>query len=201
MSKQKSPLRKKADLIKEFRCKNLIVVLENPKDLKNIGTVIRNVNALGAEKIYVIDEKNKLPNNWQEMREHTLLLKPSVSAIKWSFVKKFNTTESCIEHLNQKRFVSIVTSPHIKGKNNVELPNGKFTQKKLAVWFGNESQGVSKLAINNSEQCVNIPMFGIIESFNLGTSTGIVLYEITKQRRQFEEKKKKRLKDTNKSVK
>jgi tRNA (guanosine-2'-O-)-methyltransferase len=29
-------------------------------------------------------------------------------------------------------------------------------------------------------------MFGIIESFNLGTSSGIVLYEVTKQRREFQ---------------
>jgi hypothetical protein len=35
-------------------------------------------------------------------------------------------------------------------------------------------------------------MYGIIESLNLGTSSGIVLYEITKQRRafQFDLKKK-----------
>jgi tRNA (guanosine-2'-O-)-methyltransferase len=31
-------------------------------------------------------------------------------------------------------------------------------------------------------------MFGIIESLNLGTCTGIVLYEITKQRRAFIQK-------------
>jgi tRNA (guanosine-2'-O-)-methyltransferase len=33
-------------------------------------------------------------------------------------------------------------------------------------------------------------MFGIIESLNLGTSSGIVFYEITKQRRAFQEKLK-----------
>jgi tRNA (guanosine-2'-O-)-methyltransferase len=33
-------------------------------------------------------------------------------------------------------------------------------------------------------------MFGIIESLNLGTSSGIVLYEITKQRRVFQDKLK-----------
>jgi tRNA G18 (ribose-2'-O)-methylase SpoU len=33
---------------KPFRCKNLIAVIENPTDVRNIGTVIRNVNALGV---------------------------------------------------------------------------------------------------------------------------------------------------------
>jgi len=34
--------------------------------------------------------------------------------------------------------------------------------------------------------CVSIPMFGMIESLNLGTTSGIVLYEITKQRREYQ---------------
>ena len=56
---------------------------------------------------------------------------------------------------------------------------------KLAVWFGNESRGLSDMAIENSKACINIPMYGIVESLNLGTTSGIVLYEITKQRREF----------------
>ena len=48
--KSKTSLRAKADKIKDFRCKNLIAVIEYPTDLRNIGTIIRNVNALGVEK-------------------------------------------------------------------------------------------------------------------------------------------------------
>jgi tRNA (guanosine-2'-O-)-methyltransferase len=58
--------------------------------------------------------------------------------------------------------------------------------KKLAIWFGNEGTGISESALERSELCINIPMYGIIESLNLGTSSGIVLYEITKQRRAFQ---------------
>ena len=188
---KKTSLRKRADKIKEFRCKNLIAVLENPTDMRNIGTVIRNVNALGVEKAYVIDRTNSLPDDWQEMRERTALSKSSVSAIKWSFVKKFKDTESCIKHLEKNGYVSIVTSPHTKGRINIVLEAGDYTkQKKLAIWFGSESSGISDLALTNSAFCVNIPMFGIIESLNLGTSSGIVLYEITKQRRAFQAKLK-----------
>lgn len=182
----KSTARQKADEIKAFRCKNLIAVLENPRDIKNIGTVIRNVNALGVEKAYIIDNKNLLPDDWQDMRVQKPLLRSSVSAIKWSFVKKFESTEQCFAHLEQNSFTSIVTSPHTKGQQNVVLDEGDFTQKKLAVWFGCEKFGVSDLALERSAYCVNIPMFGMIESLNLGTSTGIVLYEITKQRRAYQ---------------
>jgi tRNA (guanosine-2'-O-)-methyltransferase len=187
---KKSSLRIKADKAKELRCKNLIAVLEEPTDFKNIGTVVRNINALGVEKLYIVDGKQRLPKEWDEMRERKSLLKPSVSAIKWSFVKTFSSTEECIEHLENKRFISIATSPHTKEKTNLLLQNGNYTQKRLAVWFGNESRGISDVAVNNCEACVQIEMAGIIESMNLATSTGIVLYEITKQRREYQSENK-----------
>lgn len=189
MFNMKTNLRLKADKAKESRCKNLIAVLENPKTMENIGSTIRNVDALGVEKLYVVDGYKLLPSDWEEMRDRHSLNKISASAIKWKYVKVFPDTQSCINHLSNKMFTSVVTSPHVKGKTNVVLHEGKYTHKRLAVWFGNESNGVSDIAVNSSEMCINIPMCGIIESMNLGTSTGIVLYEITKQRRNFKKKK------------
>lgn len=200
-TKERSSLREKADAIKELRCKNLIAVLEEPKDDKNIGQTIRNINALGVEKLYIIDSRNKIPDDWQDMRTNMTLVKSSSSAIKWSFVKKFKTTEDCINHLDKKGFVSMVTSPHLKGRKNIVLHEGKYTRMKLAVWFGNETKGVSDIAIENSKACINIPMSGIIESLNLGTTTGIVLYEITRQRREFKSGKVTKRKETFKNKK
>ncbi|MFT8807995.1 TrmH family RNA methyltransferase [Gluconobacter sp.] len=183
----KSRARKRADAIRDFRCKNLIVVIEDPENPRNIGTVIRNVNAFGAEKVYVIDPRGVLSDDWNELRTEPKLSKLSVSAVKWTFVKRFDSTEECLAHLEKNQFVSIVTSPHRKGMSNVSLDEGDFTEHaKLAVWFGSETKGISDIAAQRSRQCVSIPMFGMIESLNLGTSSGIVLYEITKQRRQYQ---------------
>jgi tRNA (guanosine-2'-O-)-methyltransferase len=199
-SKNKSSVRVRADAIKDYRCKNLIAVIEDPKDIRNIGTVVRNVNALGVEKAYIIDPKRALPDEWQEMRDRRSLSKPSVSAIKWSFVRRFDSTEDCIEHLRKNRFISVVTSPHIKGKKNAVLDEVDFTiHAKLAVWFGSESRGITDLAVEHAEMCVNIPMFGMIESLNLGTTSGIVLYEVTKQRRAYQQQYRKRNKRVPKS--
>lgn len=185
--KSKSSVRKRADAIRAFRCKNLIAVIEDPTDIKNIGTVIRNANALGVEKVYVVDPRRALPEDWQEMRERRSLSSTSVSAVKWTFVRRFDSTEACFNHLEAQGFVSVVTSPHVKGQTNVYLHEGDFTrQTKLAVWFGNEGRGISELAVERSEMCVAIPLFGMIESLNLGTSSGIVLYEVTKQRRSYQ---------------
>ena len=67
MIPQKSNLRIRANKIKDYKCKYLIAVIEDPDDIKNIGTIIRNVNALGVEKTYIIDPHKKLPNDWQKM--------------------------------------------------------------------------------------------------------------------------------------
>lgn len=183
----KPSVRKRANTIKDFRCKNLIAVIEDPIDIRNIGTVIRNVNAFGVEKVYVVDSRKALPDDWQDMREWRSLSNASVSAVKWTFVKRFDSTEACLDHLEKQGFVSFVTSPHVKGRVNAYLQDVDFTpHTKLAVWFGNESRGVSSAAISRSAMCVAIPMFGMIESLNLGTSSGIVLYEVTKQRRAYQ---------------
>ena len=190
----KPSLRARAEKIKDFRCKNLVAVIENPDDIRNIGTVIRNVNALGVEKAYVVTGSKLLPNDWEEMRTKRKLSALSASAIKWSFVKVFKDTNSCIEHLEKNGFVSVVTSPHSKGRKNAVVHEHDYTPyKKLAVWFGNEGLGISKAALERSHLCINIPMYGIIESLNLGTSSGIVLYETTKQRRDFQFALKKKI--------
>lgn len=186
-TKSKPSVRKRADEIKAFRCKNLIAVIENPTDIKNIGTVIRNVNALGVEKVYVVDPHRHLPDDWQDLRERKAISKTSVSAVKWTFVRRFDSTDACFDHLEKNNFKSIVTSPHVKGKTCIFLHEGDFTiHHKLAVWFGSEALGISDRAVERSEMCVSIPMFGMIESLNLGTSSGIVLYEVAKQRREYQ---------------
>lgn len=184
--KVKKPARLRADQIRDFRCKNLIAVIEDPQNPRNIGTVIRNVNALGVEKVYVVDPRGVLPDDWDELRTDPKLAKLSVSAVKWTFVKRFDSTEACLSHLEKNKFTSIVTSPHVKGKTSVFLHEGDYAEHaKLAVWFGNETKGISSLAVERSTLCVAIPMFGMIESLNLGTSSGIVLYEVAKQRREY----------------
>jgi tRNA (guanosine-2'-O-)-methyltransferase len=102
--KSKPTLRARAERIKDFRCKNLIVVIENPDDTRNIGTIIRNVNALGAEKAYVITNAKLLPDEWEEMRTKPKLSAISASAIKWSFVKTYQRYDELLGSLGEERF-------------------------------------------------------------------------------------------------
>lgn len=185
-TKKRINLREKAKKSSKLRCNTLICVLENPSNYQNVGTVIRNVNTIGVSKVYIIDGKQIfIDKTWKDLRSSKVLNETSATAIKWTFVKIFKTAEECFEHLEKNNYISFGTSPHIIGKKNVCLDEGIFTQKKLAVWFGTETTGMTQYSIDRCSCLIQIPISGIIESFNLAVSTGIIFYEICKQRRQF----------------
>ena len=170
--------------IKHLQNKYFICVLESPKDVKNIASAIRNISAFGVEKLYVVGGTN-IVRNFESARKNKRLTNLSVGANKWVFVKHFNTTAECIAHLKKNLYTIAVTSSHQKGKENINLYEEAFIQKRLSVWFGNESKGVSQEAVDSSDMCIQIPMGGVVESLNLGTSTGIILSYISYQRLKF----------------
>jgi tRNA (guanosine-2'-O-)-methyltransferase len=117
------------------------------------------------------------------------LLKLSASGIKWLFVRTFSSTSECLQHLAKKKFTNVGTSPHKLGKRNLPLSEGKYTQHHLAVWFGNESRGLSEEALKACDFCIQIPMYGIIESMNISSSASIVLNHIVERRHEFSMRK------------
>jgi tRNA (guanosine-2'-O-)-methyltransferase len=187
--------------VKHLRNKYLICVLENPKQSINLASTIRNVSAFGVEKIYVIGGYPGIPKNFEAARNNKHLSETSVGASRWTFIRHFETAADCIQHLKKNLYTIAVTSPHLKGKENYNLYSGKYTQKRLAVWFGNESKGISDEAADNADFCIQIGMGGIVESLNLGTSTGIILSYIREQRLNFvKEKENKKNKILNSSL-
>jgi len=169
---------------KHLRNRYFICVLENPTDIVNIGSAIRNISAFGVEKLYVVGGAKNILRDFESSRSNKRLTNISVGANKWVFVKYFDTTSECIAHLKKNLYTVGITSSHGK-KKNVNLYEETFTQKRLAVWFGNESKGISDEAVQNADMCIEIPMGGIVESLNLGTSTGIILSYIGYQRLKF----------------
>lgn len=182
-------IRDRIKKIKHLRNRHVICVLEEPKLSVNLASTIRNVSAFGIEKIYVIGGYNGIPKTFEDSRKQKSLLNDSVGSSKWTFIKHFATAQECINHLRSKDYTIAVTSPHLLGKLNTDLYSGTYTQKRLAIWFGNEATGISNLAAESADFCVQIPMGGIVESLNLGTSVGVVLSYVREQRLKFKKRK------------
>ena len=48
--------------------------------------------------------------------------------------------------------------------------------------MGSEGKGMRRLTQEHCDQLVHIPMFGGVESLNVSVATGIVLFEVVRQR-------------------
>jgi tRNA (guanosine-2'-O-)-methyltransferase len=179
------PIREKIAPVKHLQNKFFICVLENPTNIANIASAMRNISAFGVTKLYVVGGDKNLLKDFETSRTNERLRRVSVGANKWVFVKHFDTTMECVKHLKKNLYTSIVTSSHQKGKNNVILYEDEFDIKRIAVWFGNESTGISDEAVEHADMCIQIPMGGIVESLNLGTSTGIILSYLSYYRLKF----------------
>ncbi|WP_291185679.1 TrmH family RNA methyltransferase [Gilvibacter sp.] len=160
----------------------MITVLENPNFIMNIGNVIRNVNGLGVDELFVIDGQKRLEDDLEKIRSRKSILKNSNGAVKWTNVKVFHTTSSCFEYLKSNLFTNVATSPHLKTSRCFQIEKANLKIPKLAIWFGEESKGLSNEAFNLCDFSIYIKMRGKVESFNLSTSTGIVMYEAIRQR-------------------
>lgn len=53
----------------------------------------------------------------------------------------------------------------------------------LGIVIGNESTGLRRLTREHCDLLVSLPMLGTVESLNLSVATGVVLYEVVRQRK------------------
>ena len=60
------------------------------------------------------------------------------------------------------------------------IHNQPFTNKKFALIFGNEVDGVSEEAMAMADYVVEIPQYGTKHSLNIAVSIGIVVWEFLK---------------------
>ena len=52
----------------------------------------------------------------------------------------------------------------------------------LAIVIGTEGKGLRRLTKEHCDLLMKLPMYGKLESLNLSVATGVVLYEVVRQR-------------------
>jgi tRNA (guanosine-2'-O-)-methyltransferase len=159
----------KFEEVLSYRTKHLTVVLENIIDNHNSSAVIRSAECFGIQDIHQIDFGSKLKPaknisrgsyNWMDIHIH----KASV-----------NNSINCIQKLKSEGYRIIATTPHIKKQSVSELD---LTQK-VAIFFGQEHDGLSKQVIDSADEFLIIPMYGFTESLNISVAAAIMLYDLT----------------------
>lgn len=140
-----------------------VVLLEDIKDLGNLGTIIRSSVAFGAEAIVLYGDSVDIYN--------PKCVRASVGNL-WKLpiihIKDFKLLEQTF-----KGFQKIATLP--RSKNLLKT----FKVKTPAiVMFGSEASGLSGELIEFSTNSVKIEMAQTVESLNLATSVSVILYEL-----------------------
>lgn len=158
------------DEIREFLQKNskgFSVLMENWEGDFNIGTLLRNANAFGAERVFYIGKRS-----WDRR-----------GAVGTHHYTDIVHVEVPIEfRLLTTKYTLVAFENHVPDTDTetpygpIDLRNFDWPDNPLLV-FGSESEGLSENVLEFCTYVVRIPQFGSVRSFNAGVSSGIGMYD------------------------
>lgn len=156
------------------RTRYLTVVVEDLYQPHNASAVLRSCDCFGVQDAHIIENDN----DWV-VNEGV-----SMGAAKWLNVHRHNeeknNTLSCIRQLKEEGYCIVATTPHKDDFTLSELP----LDRKTALVFGTELEGISDLVFEHADRFVQIPMHGFTESFNISVAAALCLYELSTRMRE-----------------
>ena len=179
----------------EERTKFITVAIEDVFQLHNTSAVIRSCEVFGIQTAHVIEDRfgKRLDKNI------------AMGAQQWVDVERYENSKSCISYLRGEGYQIIATTPY----NGSCLLEDFDIDKKSALFFGTEKEGLSEEVMQQADGFLKIPMVGFTESLNISVSAAIILQHLSsklkKQGLPWQlsevEKLEKRLDWTKKSIK
>lgn len=149
----------------------LIVILDSIQDPHNLGAIIRTCEGAGVHGVVITKHNSASINETVE--------KTSAGAVSHVPIHQASNLNQSIKELKDNGFWIVGTS-----LENSQPYTSVDYKCPIALIMGNEEKGIRKLVADNCDFLVNIPMMGQIQSLNVSVSTGILLYEILRQRSQ-----------------
>lgn len=147
----------------------LILILDSIQDTHNVGAIMRTADCAGVDGI-IITKHNSAPIN-------ETVAKTSAGAIEHLKICPVTNLSDAIRELKQNGFWIIGSSlQNSKPYTNVDY------KIPLALIVGNEEKGIRRLTADSCDLLVNIPMKGKIQSLNVSVASGVLLFEILRQR-------------------
>lgn len=140
-----------------------VVLLENIKDLGNLGTIIRSSLAFGADAIILYGDSVDIYN--------PKCVRASVGNLWKLPIFHFKTVDELKDNFsNFERVATLPRSNNLLKTYKAKLP--------ILVMFGSEADGLSGDLINFATDSVKIEMAKTVESLNLATSVSVILYQL-----------------------
>jgi 23S rRNA (guanosine2251-2'-O)-methyltransferase len=156
--------------IEEFKEQDklpVVVILDNVRSMNNVGSAFRTADGFAIEKIILCGITAQPPH-----REIEKTAIGATQSVAWEHVEE---TVEAIRELRKNGYEIIAIEQAVESiMLNTFQPD---MNKKYALIFGNEVNGVSDEVMAEIDKCIEIPQFGTKHSFNIVISAGIVLWD------------------------
>ena len=145
-----------------------IFLLDNIEDPHNLGAIIRTANLAGAHGV-IIPKRRAVGLT-------ATVAKTSAGALNYTPVAKVTNLTATMEDLKKRGLWFVCADMGGTTMYDLNLTGP------IGLVIGNEGDGVSKLVKENCDMTASIPMVGDIDSLNASVATGVLAYEIVRQR-------------------
>lgn len=147
----------------------LTVVLDEVHHPHNISAVLRSADAFGIRDVHLIGE------------EFCYSRTISLGSERWVRLRPHRTPEEAIRVLQDEGYTIAVTAPEPQHAGDAPaIPVWALPfDRRLALVFGNEREGICEAIHRAAQVRTFIPMYGFVESLNISVACAIALYSST----------------------
>ena len=129
----------------------------------NISTLIRNANAFNARKVYYLG-KRRIDRRGTVGSHHYI-----------DFIHLDGGVSELVDLKEHYTFVGVENN--VPGTLKLHEFDWLSLEKPPLMLFGEEGVGLTQETLEITDYCVEIPQYGSVRSLNVGTTSGILMYD------------------------
>ena len=142
------------------------VALVSPQDPGNLGTILRTMDAVGADALFQLDGGVDL--------YHPTVVRSSMGTLFWKPIIQTSFNEF-VQWARGGNHQLVGTSAHGDVDYHTLVPQAPWV-----LVLGNEQKGLTPEQIKACDVTVSLPMQGRVSSLNLSVAAGVLLYQFVK---------------------
>ena len=161
------------DILERAKDKNenaFVLIADGIEDPHNLGAMIRTAECMGVHGI-IIPKRRAVSVN-------QTVAKVAAGALEHMLIARVNNINEAIRQLQDNGLWIVGTDA--SGRDDIDKVDMTCP---IAVVIGSEGYGMAELTKKNCDFLAKIPMKGKITSLNASVSCGMLLYEVSRQRR------------------
>lgn len=148
-----------------------ILILDNLQDPGNVGTIFRTAEAAGVTGILMSRDCVDIYNS--------KTIRSTMGAVYRMPFLYLEDLQSGISILKENKIH--IYAAHLEGKHAYDQEDYR---RGTAFLIGNEGNGLNPETARCADTWIRIPMAGQTESLNVAMAAGILMFEVSRQRRQ-----------------